>query len=62
VPVFLNTGARAENVDAYLKIVDGLIVGSSLKAEGKTWNPIEPARVTAFMEKAKAIRGDHSQQ
>lgn len=54
VPVLANTGVRADTVAEYLKVVDGVIVGSSLKQGGYTWNPVEPARVSLFM---KAARG-----
>ena len=54
VPVLMNTGARAENVARYLEFADGVIVGSGLKVDGHTWNPVDPARVTAFMKAARA--------
>ncbi len=57
VPVFLNTGAKADNIVAYLQVVDGVIVGSSLKVDGCTWNRVDPARVGAFMERVRATRG-----
>jgi membrane complex biogenesis BtpA family protein len=56
VPVFLNTGARHDNVTEYLKVADGVIVGSSLKIEGQTWNPVEPERVVNFVKKVKRAR------
>jgi membrane complex biogenesis BtpA family protein len=56
VPVFLNTGAKAENIQRYLAIADGVIVGSSLKVDGYTWNPVEPARVRSFMEQVREVR------
>ena len=34
VPVFVNTGVRAENVAAQLEIADGAIVGTYFKADG----------------------------
>jgi membrane complex biogenesis BtpA family protein len=60
VPVLLNTGARRENIRKYLSVADGVIVGSSLKVDGKTWNPVDPDRVKAFMEEVKALRKDIS--
>lgn len=57
VPVFLNTGAKPENVAAYLQVADGVIVGSSLKVDGYTWNPVDPARVKAFMDRVREARG-----
>jgi hypothetical protein len=56
VPVLLNTGAKAENIKEFLKIADGAIVGSSLKVDGKTWNPVDPQRVKAFMKQVKEAR------
>jgi hypothetical protein len=56
VPVLLNTGARLENVARFLSVADGVIVGSSLKVDGQTWNPVDPQRVTAFMAEVKRVR------
>lgn len=56
VPVLLNTGARQQNIRQYLSVADGVIVGSSLKVDGKTWNPVDPARVKAFMEIVRDYR------
>jgi membrane complex biogenesis BtpA family protein len=54
VPVLLNTGAKAETIKEYLQIVDGCIVGSTLKVDGYTWNSVDPARARAFVEAARA--------
>lgn len=56
VPVFLNTGAKLSNIEQFLSVADGVIVGSSLKTEGYTWNPVDPDRVKKFMEKVREIR------
>jgi membrane complex biogenesis BtpA family protein len=56
IPVFLNTGARAETIAHFLTVADGVIVGSSLKVDGYTWNPVDPARVQAFMSAVRAAR------
>jgi len=56
VPVLLNTGARPDNIQQFLQVADGVIVGSSLKVDGKTWNPVDPQRVKAFVQAVKAIR------
>ncbi len=56
VPVFMNTGARAENVERYLAEADGVIVGSGLKVDGGTWNPVDPARVSTFMDAVSRAR------
>lgn len=56
VPVLMNTGARADNIGRFLEVADGVIVGSGLKADGGTWNPVDPARVSAFMERVREVR------
>jgi membrane complex biogenesis BtpA family protein len=56
VPVFLNTGAKAGNIFEFLKVADGVIVGSSLKKNGHTWNPVDPVRVEAFMKEVQRAR------
>jgi membrane complex biogenesis BtpA family protein len=53
-PVLVNTGAKSTNIAAFLEVADGCIVGSDLKVDGYTWNPVDPDRVRAFM---KAARG-----
>ncbi len=56
MPVLLNTGARAENIANFLQVADGAIVGSSLKVDGYTWNPVDPDRAKAFMRAASTAR------
>ena len=56
VPVLVNTGVRPDNVGDYLSIADGAIVGSSLKEDGYTWNPVDPERVERLMKQVKQIR------
>lgn len=56
VPVFVNTGAKEENIAAFLSIADGVIVGSSLKVDGYTWNPVDPERVARFMARVQKAR------
>lgn len=55
-PVFLNTGAKPDNIYEFLQVADGVIVGSSLKQDGYTWNPVDPARVKYFMEEVDRAR------
>jgi membrane complex biogenesis BtpA family protein len=49
-PVFAGSGVDARNVAAVLNVADGAIVGTAFKHGGVTTNPVEPARVRAFME------------
>jgi len=58
VPVLLNTGARVDNIREFLKCADGVIVGSSLKVDGYTWNPVDAQRVAAFVKAVEAARRD----
>jgi uncharacterized protein len=55
-PVLANTGVRAERVAEIMKVADGCIVGSSLKVDGVTWNPVDPARARAFMAAVRDVR------
>jgi membrane complex biogenesis BtpA family protein len=52
-PVVLNTGASAANIAAFAPLVDGVIVGSDLKRDGGTWNPVERERVRRFLAAAR---------
>jgi membrane complex biogenesis BtpA family protein len=56
-PVLANTGVRHATVADVLRVADGCIVGSSLKVDGHTWNPVDPDRAAEFMRLARAARG-----
>lgn len=56
VPVLLNTGAKATNIASFLEVADGCIVGSALKIDGYTWNPVDPARVAEFTDVVRSVR------
>jgi membrane complex biogenesis BtpA family protein len=60
VPVFINTGARRENIAELIQHADGVIVGSSLKVNGKTWNPVDQQRVFEFMAALREARNRSS--
>jgi hypothetical protein len=53
VPVLVNTGAKSTTVRELLEVADGVIVGSDLKVDGHTWNPVDRARVERFMTAAR---------
>ena len=55
VPVLINTGFKMANAVSLLAIADGAIVGSSLKTDGITWNPVDPERVRTLMETVRSI-------
>jgi len=49
-PIFIGSGATWDNIPHLLKGVDGVIVASSLKRNGDLSNPIDPIRVSQFVE------------
>jgi uncharacterized protein len=57
-PVLANTGVKHSTVADVLAVADGCIVGSSLKVDGNTWNPVDPDRASEFMRVVRAARGD----
>ncbi len=56
IPVLVNTGFKASNAVELLQFADGAIVGSSLKVDGITWNPVEQARVEQLIKVVASIR------
>jgi predicted TIM-barrel enzyme len=40
-----------------LAVADGAIVGTSLKVDGDTWNPVDPERVVDMMRRVREVRG-----
>jgi uncharacterized protein len=54
VPVLVNTGFRTSNATELLQFADGAIVGSSLKVDGITWNPVDRSRVRELMDVVSA--------
>ena len=57
-PVIANTGVTHDNVNRVLAVADGLIVGTSLKVGGSTWNPVDPDRARHLVKLVHAARGD----
>ena len=55
-PVFANTGVKSTNVADFLAVADGVIVGSDLKVDGGTWNPVDPERAERFMAEVRRAR------
>jgi membrane complex biogenesis BtpA family protein len=55
-PVIANTGVRADRVHEVFAVADGVIVGTSLKVDGVTWNPVDPERAARFMDAARTAR------
>jgi membrane complex biogenesis BtpA family protein len=55
-PVLANTGVTQENAEQILAIADGLIVGTSLKVDGSTWNSVDPDRARRLAETVRRVR------
>jgi membrane complex biogenesis BtpA family protein len=51
-PILLGSGTDERNVGAFMEVADGVIVGSSIKADGAIANPVEVARVRRFVRAA----------
>lgn len=49
-PVFIGSGATWENITKLMQAADGVIVASSLKRRGDITQPIDPIRVSQFVE------------
>jgi hypothetical protein len=55
-PVLANTGVKADRLAEILAVADGVIVGTSLKVDGVTWNPVDPGRARHLVDTARQIR------
>lgn len=55
--LFANTGVNHTTVTDILSIADGVVVGTSLKVDGITWNPVDVTRAREFMERVHEARG-----
>jgi membrane complex biogenesis BtpA family protein len=49
-PVFIGSGSNWENIPQLIQAADGVIVSSSLKRHGHIDQPIDPIRVSQFVE------------
>jgi membrane complex biogenesis BtpA family protein len=56
VPVYAGSGVTAENVAEVLRHATGVIVGTALKRDGVTTNPVDPGRVREFMARVPAAQ------
>jgi membrane complex biogenesis BtpA family protein len=54
--LFANTGVNEQTVQDILTVADGVVVGTSLKVDGVTWNPVDGKRAERFMERVRAAR------
>lgn len=52
-PVFIGSGADWENISTLMQAADGVITCSSLKRHGRRDQPVDPIRVSRFVEAAR---------
>jgi membrane complex biogenesis BtpA family protein len=50
LPVLIGSGMTPENIQDYLPLADGFIVGSCFRKDGRFLEKLEPERLQAFME------------
>jgi len=53
-PVLIGSGATEDNVGAFLSVADGVIVGSSIKENGRIEEPVDAERVRRFVNAARS--------
>ncbi len=56
-PLLIGSGVTVENVLDFMPIVDGVLVGTSLKADGRVENPVDAARARAVVDKVRGFVG-----
>lgn len=56
VPVFVGSGVTIDNLPTIRPHVEGLIVGTAFKKDGKTTNPIDENRVRDFMNEIDRLK------
>jgi membrane complex biogenesis BtpA family protein len=57
LPVLIGSGMTAENIQEYLPLADGFIVGSYFRKDGKFLEKLEPDRLDRFMKSFVSARG-----
>lgn len=53
VPVLIGSGVSEENIASLLKVADGVIIGSSLKADGQVTAPVDISHVQRLLAAAQ---------
>ncbi len=56
IPVLVGSGVTVENVERYLAVADGLIIGSYFKKGGHWTQGVDFERVRVFMERVNRLR------
>ncbi|KIX12743.1 BtpA/SgcQ family protein [Dethiosulfatarculus sandiegensis] len=55
-PIVVGTGVSADNIETLCRDAQAFIVGTSLKVDGKTLNPVDPQKAKEFMARANAVK------
>jgi uncharacterized protein len=56
-PLLVGSGASPETVAELLSVADGVIVGTSIKRDGRLSNPVDAERVRRLVAAARGARG-----
>src|ERR1041385_5955160 len=56
LPVVLGSGVTVDNLDRFLPLADGFIIGTHFKVDGHWANPVGPRRVGEFMAAVGKLR------
>ena len=56
IPLLVGSGVHEGNVAKLLSMVDGVIVGTSLKQDGVTTNPVDEKRIARLMAVVRELR------
>jgi uncharacterized protein len=60
IPVLVGSGVTVDNVDRYLTLADGLIIGSYFKQNGHWSQSVDFERTRDFMDKVRRLRATMS--
>jgi uncharacterized protein len=56
LPIVLGGGTKVDNLSRLLPLVDGIIVGATLKHNGQDPEPVDRERVSAYMTAVRSLR------
>ncbi len=56
LPVLIGSGMTPENIEEYMPLADGFIVGSCFRKDGKFLEALEPERLARFMKVFQSAR------
>jgi len=59
IPVLIGSGVNVQNISDTLNVADGVIVGTSLKVDGCTTNPVDLERVQLLVRTARGEARDN---